>query len=131
MKRVIITAKQWEALVTELTGFPYSPHVDTRFELVPLEKTLPKWFLKYRPYVKDEDDCDDRSKYGYCEIHDKNKRTPITFARGRVIGEGYHEFMIVGGLDSDGKWVAVYCHRKDKSIDWINETDVTKVEDLW
>ena len=115
----------------ELTGLHHSPNVDTHYELVPWDKTFPKHLLKRRPYVRGDNDCDDRSKYGYCEIHDKHPRVPIVLVRGRVMGQGRHEFLIVGCIDSMGLPIARYFHRLEKEFEWIFNSYVTKVEDLW
>ncbi len=131
MKPLVIGYLKWEQMVRDLTGLEYSPKVDNTYELFPIEKTLPKWFLKTRPYETDSDDCDDRSKYAYCEIHDKHRRVPIVLVRGRVTGFGQHEFLIVGGLDSQGVPRARYCHRLTDEFEWISSTEVTKVDSLW
>ncbi len=131
MKKEIISYMEWERLVGDLTGLEYAPHVDEFYELRPADGTFPKWFLKRRPYSVGTADCDDRSKYGYCELHDKNNRVPVVLVRGWVKGFGYHEFLIVGCLDSEGNPQARYCHRLTDGFEWISEQSIIKVDSLW
>ncbi len=125
-----ISHEQWALLVELLTGRPYSAVVDLRYRLHPVNKTLPRWFLRTRPYEVGTNDCDDRSKYGYCEIHDRRPGVPIVLARGTWRGER-HEFLIVGCLGEDGTPGARYCHRLTDGFEWIDPSDITEVNELW